>query len=133
MANSVPLIYSGQEEPVLRPIQFFEKDPIEFGKYGREKFYKTLLNLRKNNPALAANAVFRKVSLGDEKAIYAYIRQKGTNRILVILNLSDKEQTISIKEKGLSGKPYNVFMGRREPLGTAPWKLEAWGYAVYVY
>ena len=52
MANGVPLIYSGQEEPVLRPLQFFEKDPIEFGKFGREKFYKTLLNLRKNNPAL---------------------------------------------------------------------------------
>ena len=29
------LIYSGQEEPVLRPLQFFEKDPIEFGKFGR--------------------------------------------------------------------------------------------------
>jgi alpha-amylase len=133
MTNGVPLIYSGQEEPVLRPIQFFEKDPIEFGKYGREKFYRTLLNLRKNNPALAANSSFRKVSAGDEKAIYAFLRQKGTNRVLVILNLSDKEQTISIKEKSLSGKPNNVFMGRKEPLGAAPWKMEAWGYAVYVY
>ena len=28
MAGGVPLIYSGQEEPVLEPIQFFEKDPI---------------------------------------------------------------------------------------------------------
>ena len=133
MANSVPLIYSGQEEPVLRPLQFFEKDPIEFGKFGREKFYKTLLNLRKNNPALSANASFRKIVAGDEKAVYAYIRQKGTNKILVILNLSDKEQTISIKEPLLSGQPVNVFMGRKEPLNGKSWKMEPWGSAVYVY
>jgi hypothetical protein len=33
MVNSVPLIYSGQEEPVLRAIQFFDKDPIIFQKF----------------------------------------------------------------------------------------------------
>ena len=133
MVSGVPLIYSGQEEPLLRPIQFFEKDPIEFEKFAREKFYRTLLNLRKNNPALAANAPFRKISAGNEKAVYAYTRQKGSNKILVILNLSNEEQTISIKDKALTGNPYNVFMGRREPLGATTWKMEAWGYAVYVY
>jgi alpha-amylase len=133
MANSVPLIYSGQEEPVLRPLQFFEKDPIEFGKFGREKFYKTLLNLRKNNPALSANASFRKINAGDNKAVFAFVRQKGTNKILVILNLSDKEQAISIRDDSLSGNPYNVFMGRKEPLNSKPWKMEAWGYAIYAY
>ena len=60
MVSGVPLIYSGQEEPVLRPLQFFEKDPIVFGKFGRAKFYKTLLDLRRNNPALAADGHFEK-------------------------------------------------------------------------
>ena len=133
MANSVPLIYSGQEEPVLRPLQFFEKDPIEFGKFGRGKFYKTLLDLRKNNPALSANASFRKIVAGEEKAVYAYVRQNGTNKIVVILNLSEKEQTISIKDSSLSGQPINVFSGRKEPLYNKSWKMESWGYAVYVY
>ena len=58
MAHSVPLVYSGQEEPVLRAIQFFEKDPIEFHKFERVDFYKTLLNLRKRNAALSADASF---------------------------------------------------------------------------
>src|SRR5450631_2733565 len=133
MANAVPLIYSGQEEPVLRSLQFFEKDPIVFGKFGRAKFYKTLLNLRKTNPALAVNASFLKINVGDENAIYAFVREKGSNKILVILNLSDKEQSISVKDESLSGNPYNVFMGRNEPLGIKPWKMEAWGYAIYVY
>ena len=133
MANGVPLIYSGQEEPVLRPLAFFDKDPIVFGKFGRAKFYKTLLTLRKNNPALAANASFRKVKAGDEKAFYAYVRQKEGNKIFVILNLSDKEQTITVTDKSLSGNPYNVFMGKNEPLRNKSWKIEPWGYVVYKY
>jgi alpha-amylase len=133
MVSGVPLIYSGQEEPVLRPLQFFEKDPIVFGKFGRAKFYKTLLDLRRNNPALAADASFRKVVAGDSKAIYAFVREKGSSKILVILNLSDKEQTINIKDKSLSGNPYNVFMDRKESPVNKPWKMEAWGYGVYKY
>jgi len=133
MAASVPLVYSGQEEPVLRPIQFFEKDPIEFGKYEREKFYRTLLNLRKNNPALAANASFHTIAAGDRKAVYAYARQKGTKKILVILNLSDKDQTISISDNTLFGQPLNLFSGKKESLSSKSWKMEPWGYAVYIY
>ena len=133
MVSGVPLIYSGQEEPVLRPLQFFEKDPIVFGKFGRAGFYKTLLDLRKKNPALSADASFHKTSAGDETAVYAFVRQKGNNRILVILNLSDKEQSITIKDKTLLGNPFNVFMGKNEPLTMNPWKIEPWGYALYVY
>jgi alpha-amylase len=133
MASGVPLIYSGQEEPVLRPLQFFEKDPIEFGKFGRARFYKTLLELRKNNPALSADASFKKTDAGDKSAVYAYVRQKGSNRILVILNLSDKEQLISIHNKSLHGNPINAFKGIPEPLTDKSWKMEPWGYAVYVY
>ena len=133
MANGVPLVYSGQEEPVLRSLQFFEKDPIVFGKFGRAKFYKTLLNLRKTNPALAANASFRKISVGDDSSVYAYVREKGANKILVILNLTNKAQTITVKDKALFGNPYNVFMGKSEILSSKSWKIEPWGYAVYRY
>src|SRR5664279_5449239 len=133
MVSGVPLIYSGQEEPVLRPLAFFDKDPIVFSKYGRAKFYKTLLALRKNNPALAPNASFRKVKVGDEKALYAYVRQKEGNKIFVILNLSDKEQTVTVSDKSLTGTPYNVFMGKNEPLGNKSWKIESWGYVCLLY
>jgi alpha-amylase len=133
MVSGVPLIYSGQEEPVLRPLQFFEKDPIVFGKFGRAAFYKTLLSLRKANPALSINASFRKINAGNEKAIYAFVREKGSHKVLVILNFSDKEQNISIKDKTLLGNPYNVFIGKKESLTDKPWKMEAWGYAIYDY
>ena len=133
MANSVPLIYSGQEEPVLRALQFFDKDPISFEKYGRQKFYKTLLDLRTKNPALSADASFNKVSVGDDKALYAFTREKDGKKIFVILNLSAKEQEVVMKDKSLHGNIYNVFMYTKEPLSDQPWKIEPWGYVIYEY
>lgn len=133
MINSVPLIYSGQEEPVLRALEFFEKDPIVFEKYQRAKFYKTLLELRTSNPALSADASFTKISVGDPESVYAFTRQKGNDKIFVILNLSPQEQEITVKDASLQGNPYNVFMYTKEPLTDQPWKIEPWGYVIYVY
>lgn len=131
--HSIPLVYSGQEEPVLRAIKFFDKDPMGFKNYARAKFYKTLLTLRKNNIALSSDAAFHKVDAGDKSAIYAYTREKSGKKVLVILNLSAKEQMISVKDKSLHGTPYNVFMHNKEPLSDKEWKMEPWGYAVYTY
>jgi hypothetical protein len=133
MVKGVPLIYSGQEEPVLRALAFFEKDPIRFEHYARADFYKTLLNLRRRDVALSPDAAFKKISAGDERAVYAYLRMKAGKKILVILNLSDTEQSISIRDKSLWGKPYNVFMHSKETLSSRSWKMEPWGYAVYEY
>ena len=133
MGKSVPLIYSGQEEPLLRPLEFFEKDPIVFKEFKRATFYKTLLALRKRNLALSANASFRKVIVGDETALYAYVREKGGSKVLVILNFSAKGQMVGITDKTLSGNPFNLFMGTNERLTDKKWKLEPWGYVVYEY
>lgn len=133
MDKSVPLIYSGQEEPVLRKLEFFEKDPIEFKKYQRAKFYSALLALRKRNPALASDASFKKIKVGDENAVYAYAREKAGKKIFVLLNLSNKEQPIRVKDKAFWGMPYNLFMGNKEKLDGREWKIEPWGYVVYEY
>jgi glycosidase len=133
MKNSVPLIYSGQEEPVLRPISFFEKDTIRFKNYEREAFYKTLLQLRKSNAALASNASFSKVKAGNENAVYAYVRQSGNNKVLVIVNWSNQKQSIRLQDKTLYGAVTNVFEKKKEQLSNRSFKLKPWGYALYVY
>ena len=133
MASTLPLVYSGQEEPVLEALPFFEKDTIVFTKLGRAAFYKKLLELRKNNEALATDASYKKINAGDPKAVYAYMREKNGKRVFVILNLSKKEQTIKVTDKDLHGNPYNVFMGTNEPLSDKEWKIEPWGYVIYEY
>ena len=133
MVNSVPLIYGGQEEPVLRALKFFDKDPMTFGKLQRASFYKTLLLLRKRNAALAADASFKKVSVGNDKAVYAFVREKGKDKVLVVLNLSANTQPVVLKDKVLFGSAYNVFKGTKELLGSKGWSMLPWGYAVYEY
>jgi glycosidase len=133
MPRGVPLIYSGQEEPVLDSISFFYKDTIRFKKFGREKFYHTLLSLRKNYPALAADANFKKISVGNDKAVYSFLREASGKKILVIANLSSKEQRIKINDGSLYGNAYNLFMGHNETVNSREWKLQPWGYVVYVY
>ena len=51
--NGIPLLYSGQELPNLKRLEFFEKDVIKWNtKNELHDFYKVLLNLKTNNPAL---------------------------------------------------------------------------------
>lgn len=133
MPHGIPLIYSGQEEPVLRAIKFFDKDPMEFGRYQRADFYRTLLGLRQRNPALTADAAFRKIKAGDERAVYAYTREKAGHRVLVLLNFSAQPQAVSLPDQTLLGPATNVFSGKAEALTTKTWQLPAWGYAVYEY
>jgi alpha-amylase len=131
--NSLPLIYSGQEEPFLDSISFFYKDTISFGKYQRAAFYKTLLTLRKNTPALAIDAAFKKLASSNDDAIYAYTKEKGGKKVMVLLNLSNKPQTFTVNGT-IEGQTLNVFAGKPEAVkNNQNFSLAPWGYLVYSY
>jgi glycosidase len=132
--NSVPLIYGGQEEPFLDSLKFFVKDTITFGKYQRADFYKKLLSLRKENPALAPNASYTKIATANDVAIFAYARQQDKNKVVVILNLSDKPQNVTITNPVVNGEANEIFTGKHEKLNAGEsMKIAAWGYKVYNY
>ncbi len=133
LPNSIPLIYGGQEEPVLRALKFFDKDPMQFDKLQRARFYKTLLSLRKTNSALSADASFKKLQLGDEHAVYAFIRQKANKKLLVILNFSETVQEISIQDQNLLGKVVNVFDRTKVLLTAEKRTIQPWGYLLFEY
>ena len=134
MYESVPLIYSGQEEPNKKRLKFFVRDPIAWGKYAMASFYSTLLHLRSKDPALAADADYKKIPTANDDAVFAYKRQKGTHKILVVLNLSDQPQHFTIKEKEIYGDPLNVFTGRKERLfNNHVYKMKPWDFLVYEY
>jgi hypothetical protein len=65
--------------------------------------------------------------------LYSYVREASGKKVFVILNLSAKEETIKVTDSTLYGKPYNVFMGNNETLSDKEWKIQPWGYVVYVY
>ncbi|HEX5155487.1 MAG TPA: alpha-amylase family glycosyl hydrolase [Parafilimonas sp.] len=134
LPRSVPLIYSGQEEPFLDSISFFYKDTIAFNKYGRAGFYSRLLHLRKSNNALEANAAYKKLTTGSDENIYAFIRTNGSNKILVMVNLSNAPHEFKIGDKEINGSAFDIFTTQREKISnTQSMKLNAWGYKVYAY
>nr|WP_294905659.1 alpha-amylase family glycosyl hydrolase [uncultured Lacibacter sp.] len=131
--NTLPLIYSGQEEPFLDSVSFFYKDTIAFGKYQRAAFYKTLLGLRKSTPALAVDAAYTKLTSSNDDAVFAYTREKDGKKVLVILNLSNKPQTTKLNG-AIAGETQNVFANQHEHLTDGQdFSLAPWGYLVYTY
>ena len=132
--QSLPLIYNGQEIPNKRRLKFFAKDPIVWDKYEMTPFYSTLLHLRRNNPALAADASYKKLVTGNDMAIFAYVRQKAGHKIAVILNLSNQPQQFTINDSSIFGNPLNIFLGTKEKVNaTHVFSIEPWGFIVYEY
>ena len=135
--NGVPLIYSGQELPNKKRIKFFDKDIIDWtGKYELQSFYKILLSLHTNNPALrsgdATVQTFR-IKTTDSKNVFAYLRKKDDKEILVILNLSaNNDIQVDITDDMVKGKYKNIFSGSIEdfPLNRKL-SMQAWEYLVY--
>ncbi|HKP31457.1 MAG TPA: alpha-amylase family glycosyl hydrolase [Chitinophagaceae bacterium] len=133
MKRSIPLIYSGQEAGNKKRLQFFEKDPIQWGNYSFAKFYRALLTTRTNTPALAADASFKKVSAGDS-SLYAFVREKNGSKVAVILNLSPEARTVVINDDQLIGEPMNIFLGVKEKLDKGhSFGIEQWGYVIFKY
>jgi glycosidase len=132
MPRGIPLIYGGQEEPVLRAIPFFEKDSMGFHAYGRVAFYTTLLALRHRNPALDAVASFEKLSAARDSSVYAFVRKKAGKKVVVILNLSAQPRSFS-PGRAIWGRPTNVFTHQQETIGRSAILLGPWAYKVYEY
>ena len=134
MKRSIPLIYSGQEEPVLRSIKFFDKDTIQFGKYARGDFYTKLLTLHNSNAALSANASFTRLPTKVDNKVYAYVREMNGRKVVVITNLSNTVQSFTIDNPLISGNATEIFSGKKEQIAAGQsFGLNPWGYLVYSY
>ena len=132
--RTVPLIYGGQEEPFLDSLKFFVKDTIIFGNYKRQEFYKKLLTLRKENAALAPNSSYTKLTSTNDANIFAFVRSKEKNKIMVVTNLSSSPQNFTLSNDLINGDTKELFTGSKQKItSNQTMTLPAWGYAVYVY
>ena len=134
--NGVPLIYSGQELPNYKRLQFFDKDVIEWSnEYALHDFYKTLLALHKTNPALRAADVMVctfMLTNSAENEVMVYLRKNDNDEVLVLLNLSDQKINCVINDERLGGKFIEIFSKAHFEFGsTAAFELAPWGYLVF--
>ena len=135
--NGVPLLYSGQEMPNKKRIKFFDKDTIAWtGTNALHDFYKALLNLRTNNPALrsgdASVQTFR-IKTSDPKNVMAFLRKKDNREVLVVLNLSEqKDLHFEILDEKVKGIYKNIFSGAANDFTSEKaFEMQAWEYLVY--
>ena len=131
--NALPLIYSGQELPNTKRLQFFEKDEISWtGNNQLNDFYKTLLHLRTSNAALKAcdeTVETCILHVSDPGSIFAFFSRKDADEVLIILNLSHSACTFSLLN--VEGRQTLVEAFNGEPYSGSEMILPGWGFKVF--
>ncbi len=134
--NGMPMIYSGQELPNLKRLDFFDKDVIAWdGRNALHGFYKILLNLHSTNKALRAmdpEVITYTLDPEGEKSGITFLRKKEKSEVLVLLNFSNEEKIFTVKSEHLEGTYKNVF-GNDELMinKEIKTKIKPWGFSVY--
>lgn len=136
--NGVPLLYSGQELGNTKRIDFFDKDTIQAGENaaGMTAFYKTLLGLKNNNPALRGGdpsvQTFR-IKTTEPTKVFAYLRKNGNREVLVVLNMSgQKDLHFEITDEKVTGTFSNVFSAAANDFtNQKSFEMQGWEYLVY--
>jgi glycosidase len=126
--DGMPLVYSGQEEPLKKRLEFFEKDPIQWKDYAYHDFYKALLDLKKRNVAIWNGGYgARPVRINTSDHVYAFKRNRDDKYfVVVILNLSAQEQKTTLTED--TGLLRNIFdnkmisISKDEEITLKPWE-----------
>lgn len=129
----IPLIYSGQELPNLKRLQFFEKDVIEWQELLQlHIFFKTLLHLQTNNLALRADSKIHRIHTSGDERVLSYLRKANGNEVLVFLNFSNLDLRIELYDHRAEGIFINCFTGEELNLSLhRKFQLPAWGYLVF--
>jgi alpha-amylase len=88
-------------------------------------FYKTIIKLRKNNPALASGSYKNAVNNNDH--VFSFIREDGQDKVLVAVNLSNSHQKVSLTMPAAS---YSVLYSRtvitQNNFELTPYEIAVW-------
>ena len=135
MIPGMPLIYSGQEAALNKPLKFFEKDTIVWGEVELEKFYTNLIQIKKKNKALwngTSGGKLVRINSSDDENVFAFVREKDENKIFAVFNFSGENQNVTVEGDKFVGEFINVFSGEEVKfLAKEKLELEPWGYFVF--
>lgn len=143
VGEGMPLIYNGQEVGNTRRLAFFEKDPIAWpARMTAEtpmldeqgELYRRLFALKHRNLALQngqwGGRMHQVVNTAPTK-VFSFFREKDGDQVLVAINLSGEEQTVTFSGDHHFG-PYEDFWTGRSSLVDAntTMTLEPWAWRV---
>lgn len=132
--NGMPLVYGGQEAGLNRSLKFFDKDLIDWSKMPYEGLFKKLFDLKHRNQALwngKEGGVMVRIYSDKMEQVISFSRTKDKNRVIPIINYSDKPVTVKLNSKYLKGDYTEVFSGKKTTLkGDDVFTLQPWEYMV---
>lgn len=133
--DGMPLLYTGQESVMDKKLEFFKKDEVPWGNYAYADFYKALYTLKHQNKALwngTYGGKLVKIPTGNDENIYAFIREKDGDKVVVIINLSSKEQKAKLEGDAFVGEYTDIFAKKASKLEKGmEMNLKLWEYFVY--
>lgn len=132
-APGMPLIYSGQEVNLNHRLKFFEKDEIIWDDFVNEELLTKLIHLKIDHKALwngdaGGNIKFFETS---SSRVLAYMREKDNDKVVAILNLSDRDVEAKINlENDYTGT--DLFTSEEITLksGENKFNLEPWEFMI---
>ena len=129
--DGMPLIYGGQEEPMTKRLKFFERDAIGFKEYKYQDFYTSLMALKKSNKALA-NGQFgaQATKIIDDNDVLGFERSLDNNKVIGILNLSNKEKSVSLPDD-LDQSRLKIQSEATVEIEGGQIKLSPWAFVIY--
>ncbi len=124
-----PLLYNGQEMGLTK------SDPPRLASMRRNSalwsFYRSLYHCYQSHPALYRGD-FLKIATAHDEDIYAFERQQGKDKVLVVLNLSPRPQSV-VLEQTLTGACSELFSSRRQHFsGRAQLQMSPWDYLIFL-
>ena len=129
--NGLSLVYSGQEIPNRKRLNFFEKDPIQWN-WSNElhNFYKKLHDLRSSFNDEQSEILM--LNPTGDRNVLAFMRLSRARQVLVLINLSDVSQNIQLEDASLSGMYEEIFTSKKyEAPSLKSLKMEPWNYFVF--
>ncbi|HZW37810.1 MAG TPA: alpha-amylase family glycosyl hydrolase [Ignavibacteriaceae bacterium] len=130
------LIYNGQEAGNQKRLEFFEKDPIKWGKDHKfRSLYTNLIKLKKDNKALWNGEKGGAISFlknDKDKEVLSFLREKNGNKVVGIFNLTEDDVDVNIEGKGLKGNYKNFADDEKTNISDKiTLTLKPWEYKVY--
>lgn len=131
--KAMPLIYSGQEIPNNKRLQFFDKDQLEWSNGAAlQEFYQTLLQARDSSSALKYGSIEILQTDQDDKVI-AFLREYQGREVVVVLNFTSEEKLrVTISHPSFHGTFESLFSGLHyDFFNEMQFEVDPWGWLVY--
>jgi glycosidase len=136
VANSMPLLYTGQEASLRKRLRFFDKDTVDWGDMSLATFYRALFDLKHTNEALwngAYGGTQERLRTDGGGRVYAFARTRGANTVLVAVNFGDAPAKLSYRGLRRTGEFTDWFAKSRVSLpAVGRLEIPAHGFRVLV-